>query len=72
MAEPKDPSFLEADVYEYYERDLRSSRGSQGILREPRDPYNRGFLACGTKGPSLYVCGIWPHQITGYVYFVCQ
>jgi hypothetical protein len=35
MAEPKDPSFLEADVYEYYEHalissleDLKASRGS--------------------------------------------
>jgi hypothetical protein len=38
MEEPKDPSFLEVDVYEYYEHDLISSKGSQGILREPRDP----------------------------------
>jgi hypothetical protein len=38
MAEPKDPSFLEVDVYEYYDHGLRLSRGAQGILGESIDP----------------------------------
>jgi hypothetical protein len=43
MAEPKEPSFLEVDVYEYNEHGLRPSKVSQGILREYRDP-KKGFF----------------------------